>query len=93
MACRENPLFNVTAISEDGREFEVRSPQDYGHDTAVNPVIVWLMIGSFFCLILKNRKKHWTEMKNQYFINSIFFHNYSSFLNYSLKISFPFSNL
>lgn len=56
------------AISEDGREFEVRSPQDYGHDTAVNPVIVWLMIGSFFCLILKNRKKHWTEMKNQYFI-------------------------
>lgn len=54
-------------ISEDGREFEVREPQDYGHDTAVNALIIWLMIICILFWLLKNRKRHMTEIKNQYF--------------------------
>lgn len=58
---------NDPAISEDGREFEVRESQDYGHDTAVNALIIWLMIICILCWLLKNRKRHMTEIENQYF--------------------------
>lgn len=59
-------------ISEDGREFSVHAPQNYGHDTALNPLIVWLLLAGTFCLILKNRKRGLSEMRNQYFIVSGF---------------------
>lgn len=59
---------NNPGISEDGRAFEVRTAQNYGHDNAVNPIMVWLVIGCAICLLLKNRKKGLAEVKNQYFI-------------------------
>lgn len=59
---------NDPAISEDGREYEVQDPQNYGHDSAANPVITWLMIVCIFALIFKNRKCHLLELRNQYFI-------------------------
>lgn len=55
-------------ISEDGREYEVRDPQNYGHDSAVNPVIIWLMIVCIFVIIFKNGKEHLSEIKNQFFV-------------------------
>lgn len=55
-------------ISEDGREFQVRDPQDYGNSTAVNPIIVWLLIICIFIFILFNFRKQMKEIKNQYFI-------------------------
>lgn len=59
---------NNPAISENGREFQVHDAQNYGHDSAINPVIVWLMILCIICFFLKNRKKSLKEIKNQYFI-------------------------
>lgn len=62
---------NNPAISEDGRAFDVHNPQTYGHDTAVNPVIVYLL---FFCIVLwivKNRKKHLREFRNRYFVVAV----------------------
>ncbi len=57
-------------ISEDGREFQVRDPQDYGNSTAVNPIIVWLLIICIFLFVLCNFRKHLKEIKNQYFITA-----------------------
>lgn len=56
------------AISEDGREFEVRDPQTYGHDSAVNPLVVWLLVICAFLWLFKNRKRRLSEVRNQYFI-------------------------
>lgn len=59
-------------ISEDGREFVVRDAQNYGNSTAVNPLIVWLVIGCAVLFVLKNRKRHLGELRNQYFITAAF---------------------
>ncbi len=56
------------AISEDGREFQVRDPQNYGNSTAVNPVIVWLLVICLFIFVVYNFRRQSREMKNQYFI-------------------------
>ncbi len=56
------------AISEDGREFEVRAPQTYGHSSAVNPLVVWLLVICAFLWLFKNRKRRLSEVRNQYFI-------------------------
>lgn len=40
---------NAASISEGGREFFVHGYGDYGHDTAVNPLIVYLLV---FCILL-----------------------------------------
>lgn len=44
------------AISEDGREFSVHGAQTYGCDTAVNPIIVWLLLLSVLLILIKIRK-------------------------------------
>ncbi len=59
---------NNPAIAEFGREFVVVDAQLYTHNSAVNPIIVWLLIASFLGLLLKNRKRKLTEFRNQYFI-------------------------
>lgn len=61
---------NNPAIAEDGREFSVHHVQDYGHDTAVNPVIVWLFLACILFFIIKNWKKGLKEFRNQYFLIS-----------------------
>ena len=40
---------NDASIAEDGREFFVHGAGEYGHDTAVNPLIVYLLV---FCILL-----------------------------------------
>ena len=53
-------ILNVTiddqAISEDGKAFEVHDAPTYGCDTAINPVIVWLMLGLLVLIILNYKK-------------------------------------
>ena len=63
-----NVDINDPTISEDGRAFWVHEPQEYGHDTAINPIIVWLMIICIFLWSIKNRKKNFFEMRNSYFV-------------------------
>lgn len=59
-------------ISEDGREFVVRNAQNYGNSTAVNPLIIWLLIGCALLFLFKNGKRHLSEVRNQYFIAAAF---------------------
>lgn len=40
---------NAPSISEDGREFLVHGALEYGHDTAVNPLVLYLLI---LCILL-----------------------------------------
>lgn len=46
-------------ISEDGRPYHVGDPSTYGHDSAINPLIVWLfLIALVICIVsLIKRKK------------------------------------
>lgn len=55
-------------ISEDGREFQVRDPQNYGNSTAVNPVLTWLLVGCIILFVFYNCRKKWKDIKNQYFV-------------------------
>lgn len=48
---------NAISIAEDGREFYLHPPQSYGHDTAVNPVIVISYVIILLCIIIKLIKK------------------------------------
>ena len=55
---------NAESISEDGRIFELNRAQEYGHDMAVNPIIVWLLLicilyGFFELLRRKNISGKW----------------------------------
>jgi len=45
------------SISEGGAVFYIHNAQDYGHDTAVNPVIVILFIICILWLLLRRHKK------------------------------------
>lgn len=63
-----NVEINNPTISEDGRIFSVHLAQSYGHDVAVNPVLIYLLLISVICLIMKNRKRHLADVRNQYFL-------------------------
>ena len=56
------------AISEDGREFQVRDPQNYDNSSAVNPILIWLLVICVILFIFYNCRKKWVGTKNQYFI-------------------------
>lgn len=56
------------AISEDGREFQVRDPQNYGNSTAVNPVLIWLFVICIFLFVFYNIRKSQEKAGNQYFV-------------------------
>lgn len=54
------------SISEDGTPFMMHMPPDYGHDTALNPLIVWLF---FICIlwgILRFKKDKSSKAKISY---------------------------
>lgn len=64
---------NNPAISEDGREFMVHAVQTYGCDTAINPVIVWLLLVSFLLLLIKIyrvKKVNYKGIKFGYYISA-----------------------
>lgn len=67
---------NNPAISEDGKEFYMHGPQTYGHDTAVNPIVVTLMIICVIFFVIRNRKwsaakRQLGEMRNQFFVVTV----------------------
>lgn len=61
---------NNPAIAEDGREFLVRHVQNFGHDTAVNPTISWLLLACILFFMFRNGKRGLKELGNQYFLIS-----------------------
>lgn len=67
-----NVELNHPAISEDGRGFKVHAAQTYGQDTAVSPIIIYLLIGCIVCFFITNRKKYLTGIKNKYFVVTAF---------------------
>ena len=59
---------NDPAISEDGKEFLIHSSQEYDHDTAINPVIVYLLLLCTAFWIVQVKKKQLQEIRNTYFL-------------------------
>lgn len=60
-----------SSISEDGLIFELHSPRKYGHDIAINPVIVIAMILAFIWLLVRKLKKEAWTIEDVYSVTSI----------------------
>lgn len=66
---------NNEVISEDGREFMVYEVQNYSHDRAINPIIVWLLVVTMLMLIIMVRKLRLKQLKGfkaGYYLASVF---------------------
>ncbi len=57
---------NAEVISEDGAIFKMHSTPDYGHDTAINPIIVWLFIICLVWALANIRKLNWKQLNKSY---------------------------
>lgn len=57
-------------ISEGGREYSVNNARDYGHDTAVNPVITVLFLFSIYIFVRTNRKQGLHTVRNAFWLTS-----------------------
>lgn len=55
-------------IAGAGRSYMLNSPQNYDHDFAVNPVIMYLFIGCIIVYMVHNRKRWLKGQQNQYFL-------------------------
>lgn len=73
-----NVDINNPAISENGEPYVLYNPPEYGHDTAINPIIVWLFIFTTLtaivliikCLVEHRFKKAFKNINNFYLICS-----------------------
>lgn len=61
---------NAETISEDGRSYMVYYPPDYGHDTAINPIVVWLLILCIVWAIFTIRHIKWKEVYKSYSVTA-----------------------
>lgn len=64
---------NNAVISGSSREFVVHDAQTYGHDTAVNPLIVWLFIITVVMLLMmcyRIKKERLISVKAGYYLSS-----------------------
>lgn len=57
---------NAEVISEDARQFAYWGAPNYGHDTAINPIIVWLLIICIVWTIIRFRKINWKGLYQSY---------------------------
>lgn len=57
---------NHPSIAEDGREFFLHSPETYGHDTAINPIIVITATVVMVCLLIKRFRRDKMEFAEKY---------------------------
>lgn len=57
---------NAETISEDGRDFFYLSPPNYAHDTAINPLLVWLVVICGVLAVLQIRKVEWKQLYRSY---------------------------
>ena len=62
---------NAASISEDGGEFALHEPNTYGHDTAINPIVMWLCIFCVLWAICMIRKIDWEFIANGYLAASV----------------------
>ena len=58
------------AIAGAGRQYFMISPQNYNHDFAINPVMIYLFIVSIVLFVVNNRKKRLEETPNIFYIVS-----------------------
>lgn len=63
---------NAASISEDGRIYELPGAPDYGHDTAINPLIVWLLILCIILLVTRLKKIEWKKLYTSYSLVAVF---------------------
>lgn len=54
---------NHPTITEDGRQYILSNPPNFGHDTAINPLIVWLFI---FCVLIALAQFKRIRLKTMY---------------------------
>ena len=62
------------AITNNEAEFVVRDAQTYSHSSAVNPIILWLLIITVIVLIFMARKIEWKKLKSMkagYYLASV----------------------
>lgn len=71
LADKWNVDIDAHAISEDGSSFFIHSPQTYGHDTAVNPLITYLTIIFILLFLVSILKRSFQDMKNGYFMVAV----------------------
>jgi len=62
---------NAASISENGQFFIMHTPPNYAHDTAINPLILFLTIGCIIPCILNIRKHKISEIRIIYSLSSI----------------------
>lgn len=59
---------NDPSISEDGKTFAMSMAQDYGHDTAINPIIVFGMISGLMLRLFKRKKSRKNGIARSYLL-------------------------
>ena len=59
------------SIAEDGREFYLHQPGTYGHDTAINPVVVILATVTMIWLLLRKLKKDKFDLADKFSVFAI----------------------
>ena len=62
---------NAASISEDGREFALHEAGTYGHDTAINPIVIWLTIFCVLWALCMIRRTYWRFIANSYMVVSV----------------------
>lgn len=66
-----NVDLNAESISEGGGEFRLHEAVNYGHDTAINPIVIWLTIFCVLWALCMIRKTDWKFIANGYLIASV----------------------
>lgn len=62
---------NAKSIAEEGLEYNLHSPNTYGCDTAVNPLIMWLFIFCSVWAVCQVKKTDWKAFANGYLLTSV----------------------
>lgn len=62
---------NAESIAEDGLEYSMHGVNTYGCDTAVNPLVMWLLIFCVLWAVVQIRKTDWKALQNGYLLTSV----------------------
>lgn len=66
-----NVPINAEEIAEDGRQFFYWKAPNYAHDTAINPIIVWLMIICIIWSLIRFRRINYKKLYHSYSMTAI----------------------
>jgi len=62
---------DAESIAENGIEYGLHSANTYGCDTAVNPLVMWLLIFCTLWVVVQIRKTDWRTLRSGYFLTSV----------------------